>query len=253
MDPLLIGLIVFVCIVGGTVLGVVLGAALPERHFTPEAKDVIKVSIALIGTMSALVLGLLTASAKSGLDAEEEAIRAAAVNIVLLDRTLAMYGPEATDIRALIRDSLAAKIATVWPEERDQVAVAQIAEGSGTEQVIRGLLALTPQTDAQRWLQSRALTLAAGTEADRWSVVERTAGSLHWVFLLVVVFWLVVVFVSFGLFAPRNASVAAALVVASLAVTGALFLIVEMAQPYGGLIKISATPLKAALAQLGRP
>ena len=89
--------------------------------------------------------------------------------------------------------------------------------------------------------------------ARRWLIAQQIASNLRWPFLVVLIFWLAVIFASFGLFAPRNTIVVAALFVAALSVAGSIFLILEMDQPYGGFIKIRSDPLRSALEQLGRP
>ena len=123
----------------------------------------------------------------------------------------------------------------------------------GIEGVQQALLALTPKTDAQRWLQSTALQTTSTIAARRWLIAQQIASNLRWPFLVVLIFWLAVIFASFGLFAPRNMIVVAALFVAALSVAGSIFLILEMDQPYGGFIKIRSDPLRSALEQLGRP
>jgi len=115
MSPLTIGAIVFACVFAGALCGMFLGRVLPKEHLSAEAKDVIKVTMAMIATLSALVLGLLTASAKSSLDDKENQLRAWAAQVVLLDRTLAEYGPETQETRALIKRNLEARIAQMWP------------------------------------------------------------------------------------------------------------------------------------------
>ena len=114
------------------------------------------------------------------------------------------------------------------------------------------LLDLAPQNDAQRRLKSTALQLSGNIAEARWLVVEQAGSSIQWPFLAILVFWLAIIFASFGLFAPWNGSVMTALFVCALSVAGAIYLIVEMDQPYGGLIKISSAPLRAVLDQLSR-
>ena len=128
-----------------------------------------------------------------------------------------------------------------------------IGRGTGIEAVQRKLLDLSPQTDAQRWLQSTALQISGSIAAERWAVLQQIGSSIQWPFMAVLIFWLAIIFASFGLFAPRNASMTAALLVAALSVAGSVYLILEMDQPYSGLIKISSAPLRAALQQLEQP
>ena len=252
MSALVIGGIVFACVFGGALFGMFLGTILPAEHLSPDARDVIKVTMAMIATLAALVLGLLTASAKSSLDDKESELRSAAAQIVLLDRTMAEYGAQTREARDLLKQTLAARISQIWPEENANVMPGALGRGSGIEAIQRKLLDLSPGTDAQRWLQSTALSISGAIAAARWSVLEQIGSSIQWPFLAILVFWLAIIFASFGLFAPRNASVTAALFVAALSVAGSIYLILEMDRPYTGLVKISSAPLRGALEQLGR-
>ena len=253
MNTLTIAAIVFACVFGGALFGMFLAAVLPERHLKSDARDVIKVAMAMIATLAALVLGLLTASAKSSLDEKENQLRSVAAQVVLLDRTMAAYGAETKEARELLKQTVAARIRQIWPEENATVTPGAIGRGSGIEAIQRKLLDLSPQTDAQRWLQSTALQISGSISTSRWVVLQEIGSSIQWPFMAILVFWLAVIFVSFGLFAPRNAIVAAALFVAALSVAGSIYLILAMDQPYSGPIKISSAPLRIALEQLGQP
>jgi hypothetical protein len=253
MNTLSIGSTVFAIVFGGALFGRYLGRILPQEHLNPDARDVIKVSMAMVATLAALVLGLLTASAKSSLDEKEAELRTVAVQVILLDRTMAKYGQETVETRNLLRQMLVTRINLIWPEENAAtVASEEVARGTGVESVQEKLLALSPKNDSQRWLQSTALQITRDIEAARWSLLEQIGSSIQWPLLIVMVFWLAVIFASFGLFAPRNMSVTVALFVAALSVAGSVYMILEMDQPYGGLVKISSAPLQIALAELGR-
>ena len=166
MSAWIIGAIVFACVFGGALFGMFLGTVLPEDHLSPDARDVIKVTMAMIATLAALVLGLLTASAKSSLDDKESELRSAAAQVVLLDRTMAEYGAETGEARDLLKQTLAARIGQIWPEENANMTPDALGRGSGIEAIQRKLLDLSPQTDAQRWLQSTALQIS-GSDRDR--------------------------------------------------------------------------------------
>ena len=253
MGPLTLGAVVFACVLGGALFGMYLGRVLPQHHLSDDAKDVIKVSMAMVATMAALVLGLMTSSAKSSLDGKENELRGTAAQVILLDRTLALYGIETGEARDLLKRLVAARMSQLWPEENSGgVAPEVIGADTGIGQLQQKILALSPQNDAQRWFQSTALQISRDIAAAQWSTFELVGSQIHWPFLVIVVFWLAVVFASFGLFAPQNASAVAALCVAALAVAGAIYLILAMDQPYGGLIKISSAPIHAALDHLGR-
>jgi len=254
MSALSVGAIVFAVVFGGALFGMYLARVLPEKHLNSEAKDVIKVAMAMIATLAALVLGLLTASAKGSLDEKENQVRAWGAQVVLLDRTLAQYGPETAGIREEIKQNFSQRIAQIWPQsDHDDLLPQAVGQGAGMENIQKELLALKPATDAQRWLQSNALQTTGNMASERWTALQQLSSSIQWPFMVVLVFWLAVIFASFGLFAPRSIIVTGALLLAALSVAGSIYLILEMDQPYGGMIKVSPEPLYTALGQLGRP
>ena len=255
MSPFAIGLTAFLCVVSGALLGMFLGRILPDDHLSTDTKDVIKVAMAMIATLAALVLGLMTASASSSLESKETEMRSTAVQVLLLDRTLAKYGSETQEARQLLKTILRARINEIWLEENNEITEAEraISRDAGVDTIQVKLLELSPQNDTQRWLQSAALQITSDIATARWSLFEQIDSRVKWPLLAAVVLWLAVIFASFGLFAPHNSSVAVALVVAALSVAGSIYLILEMDQPYSGPIQISSAPLRAALQQLGRP
>jgi Protein of unknown function (DUF4239) len=225
--------------------------ALPEHHLSADSKDVVKLGIALIATMAALVLGLLIASAKSAYDTRSNQLAEASADMIQLDRALARYGPETKEARSLLQRSVAATIERFWPAEGAK-PIAIDPAASPVEALSDKIETLTPQSDAQRSMQSQALTLAADMGRTRLLLFEHLGASIPVPFLVVLVFWLCIIFASFGLFAPRNATVIAVLCVCALSVAGAIFLILELDRSFEGLLQVSSAPLRAALAQLGR-
>ncbi|MBN9023482.1 MAG: DUF4239 domain-containing protein [Rhizobiales bacterium] len=207
----------------------------------------------MIATLSALVLGLLTASSKSALDGKQQEVRSMAAGIVELDRTLALYGPAGEPARAALKDMVRTRVAAIWPDEAGDVDIAAVSTGSGIEDVTRAILALAPANDGERWLQSQALSMTMSLAADRWTIVSQASSAIQWPFVAVVTFWLAIVFASFTMFAPKNASVAMAMLISGLSVAGAFYLIIEMDQPYSGLIRISSEPVRDVYAKLGAP
>ena len=253
MSPLTISAIVFACILGGASFGMYLQTVLPKHQLSADAKDVIKVSMAMVATMAALVLGLMTASAKSSLDDKEREQRSVAAQVILLDRTMALYGDETLESRDLLKQFVSTRVNQLWPEENaGGVAPEAIGADTGIGHLQQKILALSPQNDFQRWFQSTALQISRDIASAQWSAFQQVGSQIRWPFVVIVVFWLMIVFGSFGLFAPLNGSAVSALCVAALAVAGAIYLILAMDQPYGGLIKISSAPARAALDQLGR-
>jgi hypothetical protein len=254
MSSLAISGIIFACIFGGALVGMMLRAALPEHHLSPDSRDVIKLGMGLIGTMTALVLGLLIASAKSSFDTQRNGLAQMAGNVIFLDRTLARYGTGAKDARAMLRDSVADMLQRTWPEENPQSAQGQ--EKSGTEGRYEGFYQkieeLAPANENQRALQAQAQKITTDIGQTRWLLFAQRGSSIPTPFLVVMVCWVTLIFASFGLFAPRNAMAVATLLLCAVAVSSALFLILELDQPFAGMLQISSAPLRNALAQLGR-
>ena len=253
MSPLAIAALVFAAVFGSALGGMLLRAVVPEPHVNAESKDVVKLAMGLIATMAALVLGLLTGSAKGAFDTQDNEIKQMAANIIVLDRLLAQFGPETQELRAQMRRTVAARIASTWPEEgAEPTSPGGPATAAGIEAIEGGIRALAPQNDSQRALQARALATSDSMAGMRWLVFAQGSSVLPLPFLVMLVFWLAALFVSFGLFAPRNATVIGALFLCALSVSGSLFLILEMNRPLEGLVKISSAPLRFALAQLGQ-
>lgn len=253
MNPTLVGTIVFACTLGGVLLGMLLRTILPEQHLSNESRDTVRLGAGLIATMTALVLGLVTASAKSSFDTMSATVKTSAVDFLTLDRLLARYGTETREIRGTLQGMLANRVDMIWPEGSsrstvvDPLGTAATAEGIADR--VRGL---TPRDDSQRALQSHALALIESVLRARWIVFAGGGSSVPLPFLVVLLFWLTLTFASFGLFAPRNATVITVLFVCALSVGGAVFLIAEMDGPFDGMLKVSAEPLRYTIEHLNQ-
>jgi hypothetical protein len=253
MNATVISGIVFGCTFGGALLGMFLHRVLPDDHLSDQSKSVLNMAIGIIGTMAALVVGLLIASAKGTFDKLDNDVKESAGEILLLDRALAQYGPETKDARDIIRRAVARRIDATWPEDSSQAATIDIPGTTQGVEAIEGTIrVLAPQTEPQRELRSRALDLIGDLEETRWLVTGGTGSSIPIPFLVVVILWFTVILGVIGLFAPRNATVVGILFVCSLSVACSIFLILEMDQAFDGLVKISSAPLRYALAHLGQ-
>ena len=249
-----IGLLVGACVSGGALTGMLLGRVLPPHHLGDETKSVVTLASGTLSVLSALVIGLLISYAKGDIDAQTKGVQKFAADLVLLDRVMRQYGPETGEARDLLRRYTTLKIALTWPEENagdegprlDDPAALEMLEG--VQAKLRGL---TPQNDAQRWLQSRALQISGELAEERWLLAAENASSVPRPFLATLVFWLTILFTAFGLFAPRHATVVAALLVCALSLSAAIVLILEMDRPFEGFVRLSAQPMGTALAQMG--
>ena len=253
MSPTAIGLIVLVCVFGGAVLGMFLQKVLPEHYLNDASRDVVKLVTGLIATLAALVLGLLVASAKNSFDTVNEGFRESAAKIILLDRALAQYGPETKDLRDLLKRGFTARLEQFFPKGQSRTSTLSSPQATAAmEGFQQRLRALSPQNDAQRSLQSRALDLSDAVTQARWLGIAHEENAIPTPFLVVLVFWLAVMFTSFGLFAPRNAIAIAVLFLGAVSLSAAISLIEELNDPLEGFITISRAPMERALGFLGQ-
>jgi hypothetical protein len=238
---------------GGALLGMFLRFLIPENHLSAASKDVIVLGIGLIATMSALVLGLVIATAKGSYDTQDAAVKRTAAKVLLLDRVLSNYGPETKAARDLLRQTVASRLDAIWPKDGSQRGSLDTAEvGWATQGIESRILQLSPKNDVQRWLQSEALKIGSEIMETRWLVLGGLESSIRVPFLVILVSWLTIIFGTFGLFAPRNATVVAVFFLCAFSVAGSIFLILEMDQPFDGLMKVSSAPLRYALSHLGQ-
>jgi hypothetical protein len=248
MGSAAIAFIVFACVFGGALLGLALRNILPEDHLSQDTRDVVKLGMGVVATMAALVLGLLIASAKESYDAQSRAVTQMSANFILVDRLLAHYGSETKEARGRLRDTVAIVLDRIWPPSSQKPV--QLEPTASAEGFFDEVANLEPKNDAQRSLRDRALQLSSDIGQTHWLLVEQTTLSMPSPFVAVLILWLSVLFLSFGLFAPRNSTVIATLLLCALSVSTAIFLIQELSLPFGGLIQISSAPLRNALANL---
>jgi hypothetical protein len=250
VSPIATSSIVFAIVFGGALAGMYLRVVLPQHYLSDDSKDVVKIAMGLVATMSALVLGLLVSSAKGSFDSQSGEITRASAKVILLDRTLALYGPEAKEARELLHSVVAGMVDRM--ELKKSANLSQLpASTHEADNLYEKIQTLLPKDDNQRSIQARALGLLMSLQESRWLVYEQESTSISKPMLVILLSWLTALFISFGLFARVNGATVTALLVSAFSVSGAVLLILELYAPYEGLIKISSAPLRAALAQLG--
>ena len=254
MTIVLYGFLAFAVIFGGGMLGLLLGKIIPEEYRGDATKSIVQTAAAMVSLSAALVLGLLVATAKNKFDINNKQTEEFAANLMLINRDLVNYGAGSDDIKSLLRKYTAAKIATTWPKESgpkpglDDPPDWQLLES--VQQKLRGLV---PQSEAQRSIVTDALQIATELTKTTWLQTAQESDHVPQPFVLILIAWLFVLFISFGLFAPRNPLVVVALLVCALSIAGAVTLIVDMDSPFEGIIVVSAQPMQEALAKMSAP
>lgn len=253
MSPLAISFVVLFCIFGSAIMGLLLRPRLPTEHLSSETQEVVKMVIGIVGTMTGMVLGLMVASAKSSFDNQRDGVAQLAANVVVLDRALAHYGTDSKETRAALRVTVNDMIQRMWREETpfpEQTSGAN--DAVKYEDVYDRILSLQPQNDSQRATQAQALKVIHDTAQMRWLLYSQRKSTIPVAFLVLMVAWLTITFASYGLFAPRHGTTIAVLFLGSLVVSSAVFLILELDHPFGGVMHISSEPLRNSLIQIGR-
>ena len=240
----LVALIMMVLIFGGAMLGMALSGKLPQHHFSPETRSVVTASMAVVGTMSALVIGLLISTANTSFSARNANVAELSSDIIKMQDVLDRYGPAADPIRQDLKDYAARTYQDLFTENRSSRTVENPATTAVLNKIQDSILALKPADARQTWLVGQALQVSSDISAARWQLVQEEWSAFPAPFLGAVLLWLVVLFLSYGLFAPRNLTAVIALLLCAFAVSAALKLMLDMEAPFEGGIKFSSPPIR---------
>lgn len=251
MREALIAAVIFLCLAAAPMVSMAIWPRLPARHRDDDTNNVVRLAANLFGVMTSLVLGLMINSAKNTFESIDHNVHAYATELILLDRILRQYGPEAEAVRQPLAAYVQRVVASSSRTSETTVVANQLSERLLTEIGTR-LSALTP-ADARRGfvLEDARQRLQKVLEL-RWVLVEQSEGAIPWPLIAMLVAWLALIFASFGFRAPRNAITVSTFVVSAALIAGALYLILDMDVPFSGPIQISSVPLERALAELQR-
>ena len=251
MAPIAISFVAFALALVGILLGSVIQRMLPEGHLSSDSKEVVKLSMGVVATLAALVLGLLVASAKSTYDARESEINQLTAYVILIDNLLAKYGEGAQAARAALRQAIPAIVDRIWREGQSAPLQSTPFKASAQgEAFYQRVQELQPTNDIQRGLKDRVIQATTDSAQARFLLFSHLGSSIPGPFLAVLLLWMIVLFAGFALMAPANATTLASLVICALSVSGAIFLILELDQPFGGMMVIPSEPLRNALPAL---
>jgi hypothetical protein len=250
LTPVNVGLIVFAIILTGAFAGWATNQYLPDYQLTEATRTLVSVSMAVVATISALVLGLLISNANASFATRAGEVIALSADILRLEQMLRRYGPEADTARRTLRQYAEHKTADLFPEDPRDVDLCNPSTYELLQQLEDSLLALEPANSRDQWWLGQAMTLAGKIGDIRWLLAQQSAERTPKAFIGLLTFWLTSLFASFGLFAPHNLVSALALTLCALAVSGAIGMILELEQTFGGLLRISPRSMYSALSIL---
>jgi hypothetical protein len=249
-NTLIIGLIVLAALLAGTFAGVKFRDRLPKHHLTDETKSLVSVSTAVVATVSALVLGFLISNANTRFTRLGGEVTALSAQILRLDHVLRRYGADAEPARNMLLQYAEHKAADLFPDDQADVRLGNPATYELLQRAEDMLLTVKPTNPRDQWWLAQAMTLAAKIGDARWLLAQQVGQGTPKAFIALLVFWLALLFVSFGLFAPRNLTSAVTLTLCALAVAGAVAMFLELEQGFGGLVRISPEPMRQAVKTL---
>lgn len=248
-----IGAVIVAILFGAAIIAMMAARFLPESHLSQDAKNAVSVSMAVVGTMSALVVGLLVSMAATSFSTKSDEVTAISTNTIALDRLLRQYGPQTQDIRVLLQQYTLAEMKDFFPAKFRQPADLEDGASIAMLESVQGkILALAPGNASQTWLQSQALTLTSSMLSARWSLGQEELTKPPMPLLILMMFWFIVVFASFGLFAPCNTTIIMAFFLSAVSIGGAIRMTTELQRPFDGVVRISSAPLVQALAVIER-
>lgn len=247
MSPVVIATIAFALILTGTITGALIRSKLPEPHLTGDSKEVIRLATALVGTLTAVVLALLFAATRTSYEHTSGYVSRIAADISELDEILRDYGPEAIPVRQRLRTEIGPLIDSIWQEEAHKAGRATRFQGSHDASATYLLRQLQPKNPVQASLQARALAVATDIAQTRLALSAQPPDSVSHPFIIVLVLWLTFIFTTFSMSAKPNPTLTIVLGVCVLSSSAAVYLILELGQPFDGLMQVPHETLRGAL------
>lgn len=248
MSSIRLSIVFFAAMLGAAAAGMLLRRVLPEHHTDAASNDAVLRAVGLVVTLTALVLGFFVNSAKTYYDAVSNDLTEIGADVSVLDRSLQRFGPEATPARTLLRQSTGAAVRLLWPEHATPLPPADRSLPiDGLEQLEDAVRALPAEDDRRRHLKEQALSYTAAMEHESLLLGEIAATRLQLPLMLILLSWLVIIYMGFGLVWPRTGTAIAALVMSAAACTGAILMILELSSPLHGVVRISPAVLEAPL------
>lgn len=242
----------FVLVFAGGLLGLLLNRRLPAEHLSKETQDVVRLGTGMLSVLASLVLGLLIASGKTTFDRSDSDVRQFSGIVIQLGGALRDFGPEAALALSHLRDYTTRTVRYHWTGAEEPTEIEDPVAGNFLRQLRDDVIALPEVTSRQTMLRAQAWELFKTMQQSRWRIIEQGHNTFPPMVLWILVAWIACIFLSFGLNAPRNATVIGALLVCSAAIGCAIFLVNQLNEPFEGLIKISGEPMQTALAHISK-
>ncbi len=235
--------------------GLWLQRLLPKPHTSDRSRDMITAIVGLVSLLLALVLGTIIGSAYAFYSNQKTELETIAARALQLDIALAEFGPETKEARAELKAGTQRVHDMFWGEKPIfDSDPGQLAPGTAIESLKAtdaAIAALDPRTPLQKQAAAAAVVDASLIQNTRLSILLQLKSPVSWPLVTVVVLWSILLF-CFGVLSRINATTIAALGFGGFAVGSALFLIIELSQPYTGLFRVPPAALEQSIEAMGK-
>ena len=212
------------------------------------SRDMILAVIGLVTLLLALVLGTLVGNTYAFFASQKSAIETLASRAILLDKALAQYGPETKPARDRMKEGLIQSYEVFWrggdadPNQlRVDVALAR------WQPMADYLSSLDPTTPTQKQALSAANVNFGLMEQTRILMSLQLASPIAWSLLIIVVCWSAFLFCGFGVLSGTNRTTIVALGLGAFAVATAVYLILDLSEPFSGMFRVPAAALEQTI------
>ena len=246
-QPTVIAIVVWALVFGAGLAGMWIGSRLPPAHRTSESQNVVTISMAMVSTLTALALGLLLSVANTSFTTNQQQLMSTSSDLIRLEHLFRFYGSEADAARESLKGYAHSMMQDLFPptgEQRnveDESTLNYIANAENTAAL------LVPATAMQRWLQPRMLEVSDKIVQEHYALVKQRLDVIPTAVMLLLLLWLVLLFMGYGLYAPRHMTSVIVLLLASGAASAAILLIIELETPNRGFVSLSPEPLQHAI------
>ena len=249
----MIGLGTFVLFLGAFLLLRRLQQHLPEDHRSDDSTATVRIGITVVSTLSGLVLGLVLSSMKTNFDTVQRDVRRFGTELVLLDSMLRSCEDAGKAARVQLLDYAEAALQGTWPQDGAKIVVNDRAAATLLQKAERSIIIMTATDPVVKYYSGQARQVIGRLVNLRTVIISENKAFLPPVFLIMLVSWFTLLFGSFGFKAPSNLTVTSTMVCAAFAVASAIGLMTDLDSAFTGLVTVSDSPLRDAIATLSQP
>jgi hypothetical protein len=252
LNSLTIAIAVGVLITLSGSLGLFLQGRIAEHYTADRSRDMIGGVVGLLTLLLALVLGLLIWTAYGVFSTQQRELELISAKALEFNLEMRHYGPEGDAAREVLREDLLSARQQFWGDDREMAGSYQ-ASYRAMADLSKAFEQLDPKTDAQKALLAAAEGNYASIGENRLLMSLQVLSPIAWPLIYAVTGWSCLMFAGMGLLSRPNTATGVMLILGAASISVAIFLILELSQPYTSAIRISPIVLDHAIADLAKP